>query len=916
MNRLKSTFQTIALIVIFSAFTSVAFAKTEVVKLVTEYHENPIGIDIEKPRLSWQLISEQENVMQTAYEIRAANSTSNLSKKSKQVWATGKVTSGKSVNMVYEGAVLKSMERVYWQVRVWDNNSKASSWSEPAFWEMGILETESWTASWITLPNEKEYYGSSRPVQYYRNEFAASKKIKSARIYATSLGLYELYLNGEKVGDQLFTPGWTSYNKRLQYQTYDVTSMIQKNNAIGAILGDGWYRGNIGFRGQHSYYGDKLALLFQLKIEYTDGSSETIISDKNWKVSNGPILESDIYNGELYDARLEMDGWKSTGFDTGSWKNVAEVNHPKNILVAPQGVPVKAIEEIAAIELITTPNGETVLDMGQNMVGWIRIKVKGNKGDTIITKFAEVLDKEGNFYTANLRSAKVTNTYILKGDGEEVYEPHFTFHGFRYVMIEGLSESPNLDDVTGVVIHSEMKPTGTFSCSNPLINQLQHNIQWGQKGNFLDVPTDCPQRDERLGWTGDAQAFSMTAAYNFDVSAFYTKWMKDFVADQLPDGKVQHVIPDVLNGGGGATGWADAVAIIPWTVYRIYGDKRILEENYSTITNWVKYMETRAGDDYLWTGDAHFGDWLAFASTRSDYTGATTEKDLIATAYYYYTTGLTAKIAAIIGKTADSEKYKIQAEKIKLAFIDEFVTPNGRLVSHTQTAYALALSFGLMPDDLVENAANYLAGDVKKFRHLTTGFLGTPLLCKALSDIGRDDLAFMLLNRKEYPSWLYPVTQGATTIWERWDGQKPDGSFQSVGMNSFNHYAYGAIGEWLYSYVAGINIDIENPGYKHILLSPHFGGGLNDIDATFMSIYGEIASAWKIDKNGWMVYLVEIPANTTATVTLPEAYLGSLEVNSESLTEELKTRATQNDNNLVVEIGSGKYEFKYPYEVR
>ena len=913
MKHLKSTFQTIALIILFSAFTSAAFAKTQVVKLVTEYHENPIGIDIEKPRLSWQIISDEESVLQSAYEIRVASSIKNLSKKTKQVWTTGKVESGESVNIVYDGTTLKSMQRVYWQVRVWDNNNKSSAWSEPAFWEMGILETESWIASWITLPNEKEYDGSSRPVQYYRNEFVAAKKIRSARIYATSLGLYELYLNGEKVGDQLFTPGWTSYNKRLQYQTYDVTSMLQKNNAIGAILGDGWYRGNIGFRGQHSYYGDKLALLFQLKIEYTDGTSETIISDKNWKVSNGPILESDIYNGELYDARLEMAGWKSTGFDTGSWKDVVEVNHPKNILVAPQGVPVKAIEEVAAIELITTPNGETVLDMGQNMVGWIRIKVKGNRGDTIVTKFAEVLDKEGNFYTANLRAAKATNTYIKKSDGVEIYEPHFTFHGFRFVMIEGLSEAPQLGDVTGIVIHSEMKPTGTFSCSDPLINQLQHNIQWGQKGNFLDVPTDCPQRDERLGWTGDAQAFSMTAAYNFDVSAFYTKWMKDFVADQLPDGKVQHVIPDVLNGAGGATGWADAVAIIPWTVYRIYGDKRILEENYTTITNWVKYMETRAGDNYLWMHDEHYGDWLAFASTRSDYPGATTEKDLIATAYYYYTTNLTAKIATVIGKQDDAAKYTKQAEKIKLAFVDEFVTPNGRLVSHTQTAYALALSFGLLPDDLVENAANYLAADVEKFKHLTTGFLGTPLLCKSLSDIGRDDLAFMLLNRKEYPSWLYPVTQGATTIWERWDGQRPDGSFQNVGMNSFNHYAYGAIGEWLYSYVAGINIDIENPGYKHILLSPNFGGDLNDISAEFLSMYGKIKSAWKIE-NGKFVYNVEIPANTTATVTLPDAEINGVMVNSAQMDDKIKSNTKQLDNDVILEIGSGKYSFSYSVE--
>lgn len=913
MKHLKFSIQTIALIFLFSAFSSVSFAKTQVTKLLTEYHVNPIGIDIKIPRLSWQIISDQENVTQTAYEIRIADSKKNLTKKSKQVWETGKVTSDKSVNVSYGGTAIKSMQRVYWQVRIWDNNNKASDWSEPAFWEMGILEPQLWKASWITLPNEKEYNGSSRPAQYYRNEFSTTKKIKSARVYVTSLGLYELFLNGKKVGDELFTPGWTSYNKRLQYQTYDVTTMLQKNNAIATIIGDGWYRGNIGFRGQHSYYGDKLALLLQLKINYTNGTSETIISDKNWKVSNGPILESDIYNGETYDARLEMKGWKSTGFDSSNWKTVSGLNHSKDKLIAPQGVPVKAIEEITPIKLLTTPKGEIVLDMGQNMVGWARVKVKGKKGDVVQVKFAEVLDKEGNFYTANLRSAKATDTYTLKGDEEEVFEPHFTFHGFRFVELVGFPTAPKLDDVTGVVIHSDMKPTGTFSCSEPLINQLQHNIQWGQKGNFLDVPTDCPQRDERLGWTGDAEVFSMTAAFNFDVSAFYTKWMRDVATDQLPNGKVPHVIPDVLNGDGGATGWADVVGIIPWTVYQTYGDKRILEQQYLSITAWVKYMETRAGEDYLWMGDAHFGDWLAFASTSSSYPGATTEKDLIATAYYYYTTGLTSKIAAIIGKPADAEKYKKLAKNIKLAFNDEFVTPNGRLVSHTQTAYALALSFGLLPNNLIDKAAKYLAGDVIKFKHLTTGFLGTPLLCKTLSAIGRDDLAFMLLTRKKYPSWLYPVTQGATTIWERWDGQKPDGTFQNVGMNSFNHYAYGAIGEWMYTHVAGISIDPQNPGYKHILLNPHPGGGLTNASADFLSMYGEIKSAWKIQNNEF-VYSIEVPANTTAKVTLPAAELENVKINSAPMNEGVKLSAKQMGNEVVFEVGSGKYKIAYPFK--
>ncbi len=899
-----------SMILLMSAISIYANAKTEVTKLVIEYHQNPIGLDVEKPRFSWQLLSEGQNVLQTAYEIRVADFPENLGKKRAQIWASGKIESDKSVNVEYGGPALESMQRAYWQVRVWDNSGKVSGWSEPAFWETGILKPELWTASWITLPDE-EKTKTSKPAHYYRNEFSANKKVSLARVYVTSLGLYELYLNGKKVGDQLFTPGWTSYNKRLQYQTYDVTSMLQQKNTIGAMVGDGWYRGNIGWQDQRDYYGSQLGLLVQLKIDFTDGTSETITTDSQWKATTGPILESDIYNGELYDARLEMDGWASTGFNDDNWKPVETIDKSKNHLIAPQGVPVKAMEEIKPVEMITTPKGEMVYDLGQNMVGWVRIKMKGQKGEKAVLKFAEVLDKEGNFYTDNLRAAKVTDTYIFKGDGEETYEPTFTFHGFRFLKLEGLEQAPDLDDITGVVIYSDMTPTGSFTCSDPLINQLQHNIRWGQMGNFLDVPTDCPQRDERMGWTGDAQVFAPTAAFNFDVAGFYTKWTKDLAADQLPDGKVPHVIPDVLKGGGGSTAWADAALIVPWTTYLVYADKRILEEQYPSMVAWVGFMQKQAGDDNLWTGGTHFGDWLAFASNRSDYTGATTEKDLIATAYYKYSSGLLAEIAKILGKDADAEKYAALSENVKKAFIREFVTPAGRLVSNTQTAYSLALAFDLLPEDLVSAAAKYLAEDVKKMGHLTTGFVGTPLLCKTLSAQGYEDLAFMLLTRKDYPSWLYPVMQGATTIWERWDGQKPDGTFQDVGMNSFNHYAYGAIGEWLYTYVAGIQIDSEAPGYKHFFLAPHPGGGLTNAEAVYKSIYGEIKSGWRTEGNQ-MIYTVKIPANTTATVTLPQALVESVLINSLPLKNDSDKKVKQNRDHVTVQLGSGEYEFSYP----
>jgi alpha-L-rhamnosidase len=907
MKYLSVPAKLLAVILLFITPEVIARPTAEVVKLICEYHTNPIGIDVMQPRLSWQISTAENNFLQTAYEIKVTDSPA----KGRLIWSTGKVNSDQSVDILYEGPALKSMQRVYWQVRIWDNKNKVTDWSPPAFWEMGILDTTLWKASWITLGSEKAMKGS-KPCQYLRKDFPIKKKIRSARVYVTSLGLYQLFLNGEKVSTDLFTPGWTSYNTRIQYQTYDVTSLLKPENTIGAILGDGWYRGNIGWGHDDGYYGNKVALLAQLQINYTDGTSELICSDQSWKTASGPIIASDIYNGETYDARKEMPGWSAPGFNSSQWENAAIIDHPKTVLIAPQGVPVKAIEEIKALKLITTPKKETVFDLGQNMVGWVRLKVRGNAGDTITLRFAEVLDKEGNFYTDNLRAAKATDVYVCKGSGTEVFEPHFTFHGFRYVKVEGISQ-PSPDQITGIVIHSNMEPAGTFSCSDSLINQLQHNIQWGQKGNFLDVPTDCPQRDERLGWTGDAQVFSPTAAFNFNVAPFYTKWLRDVAADQLPTGRLPHVIPDVLKGGGGSTAWADAAIIVPWNTYLAYGDKRLLEVQYPSMKAWVDYMTSRAGDDYLWTGDYHFGDWLAFATTHSDYPGATTEKDLIATAYYAFSSRLLAKIAGIIGNKEDAVKYAELSKNIRKAFDHEFVTPSGRLVSNTQTAYSLALAFNLLPADLIPKAAEYLAADVKKFGHLTTGFVGTPLLCKTLSAQGHDDLAFMLLNRKQYPSWLYPVTKGATTIWERWDGLKPDGSFQDPGMNSFNHYAYGAIGEWLYTYVAGFNIDPELPGYKHILLSPHPGGGLTNAGIEYLSLYGKIKSAWKFEGNEF-VYDVVVPANATATVTLPGTTTGKVIINSEPLDNSSISGLKQSGNTTSFSIGSGIYHISYPVD--
>jgi alpha-L-rhamnosidase len=869
--------------------------------LQAEYKENPVGIDARKPRLSWKIQSDARDVMQAAYQIKVARNPDDLTAERGLLWDSGRVKSEESVNRIYDGPGVESRQRYYWQVRVWDNSGKDSGWSAPVFWEMGLLQPSDWKASWIE-PGSTEDSPQLGPAPMLRAAFKLNGAVSRARAYVTARGLYEFHLNGHRVGDQVLTPGWTSYNKRIQYQTYDVTNLVKNGvNAAGALLGNGWFRGQI----SRNVYTGKIGFLMQINVTYSDGREETIITDQKWKSSTGPILMSDIYQGETYDARLEKTDWAMPGFDDSQWAAVTISSDQKANLVAPAGPPVRRTEEIKPIKILKTPGGDTVVDMGQNMVGWLRLKVEGPAGTTVTLRHAEVLDKEGNFYTENLRKAKQTIQYTLKGGGIETFEPHFTFQGFRYVAVDGYPGTLTLDSLTGVVVHSDMAKSGEFETSVPLINQLQHNIVWGQNGNFVDVPTDCPQRDERLGWTGDAQVFARTAAFNRDVAGFFTKWLKDLAADQLENGSVPHVIPDILSRPGrpsaGSAAWADSAVIIPWTMYLVYGDKQFLEDQYPSMTKWVEYMRQRAGDDYIWDGDDHFGDWLAFATTRSDYPGATTGKDYIATCFFAHSTDLLARVARILGRQDDAVRYENLLSKIKEAYRREFVTDNGRVAENTQTAYVLALEFDLLPENLRPVAAKRLAADVRERKHLTTGFVGTPYLCHVLTRYGYLDEAYLLLTRQDYPSWLYPVKQGATTIWERWDGQKPDGSFQDKGMNSFNHYAYGAIGDWMYRVMAGIEIDSATPGYKHILIQPQPGGG-------FETMYGKLSSAWSL-KDGKFALAVQIPANTRATIRLPRA-------KSSDVTESGKplVQGRQDGDAVSVEVGSGSYQFEYPMQ--
>jgi alpha-L-rhamnosidase len=544
-------------------------------------------------------------------------------------------------------------------------------------------------------------------------------------------------------------------------------------------------------------------------------------------------------------------------------------------------------------------------------VGWVQIKVKGNAGDKITISHAEVLDKLGNFYTDNLRAAKARDIYVLAGDKEEVLEPHFTFHGFQYIKVEGFPGELHEDDFTAFALYSDMKKTGTFSSSDPLVNQLQHNIEWGQKGNFLDVPTDCPQRDERLGWTGDAQVFSRTATFNMGVNNFFSKWLKDLAADQLPNGIVPFVIPDVLKAPVGSTGWADASTIIPWNIYLAYGDKRVLEQQYSSMKAWVEYMHSQSKND-LWNMGFHFGDWLFYRpDDDNDGRAAVTDKYLIAQCFYARSTQLVIDAAKVLNKSEDVQTYTNLLDKIKSAFVREYMTGNGRLVSGTQTAYVLALQFDMLPENLREQAAARLAENVKSYdNHLTTGFLGTPYLCHVLTRFGYNDVSYKLLLQPTYPSWLYPVKMGATTIWERWDGRKPDSSFQTPGMNSFNHYSYGAIGDWMYRVMVGIDTYQDEPGYKHIRIMPHPGGGFTQASANLETHYGKLSAAWNMENEKFSMD-VEIPANTHATVFIPSSGASRITEQGKPVSSGEGITIAGNENGFTAfNLGSGKYHFE------
>ena len=828
----------------------------------TEYRENPIGLTEKAPRFSWKIESDEKDTVQTSYEIKVTDENGKL------VWDSGKKVSDQSVLILYEGEALADETFYTVEVTVADNHGNVES-MEGSF-ETGIFDNMVFKAKMITsdFPEEE----TACPV--FGKTFAIDKKVKKARLYATAHGVYEVTLNGQTVGDYRMAPGWTSYHNRLQYQIYDVTEQLVEENKIAITVGNGWYKGILGFYCQPNQYGTQAGAFAELHVEYEDGSKEVIATDETWAVKTGEIRYSEIYMGETIDTDApEIKEGK-----------VVVKEFDKAVLTAQENEPVRITEKIVGKELIVTPKGEKLVDFGQIVTGVVEVHAKGEKGQKIVIRHAEVLDKDGNFYPETLRQAKSIDTFICNGE-EQIFRPHFTFHGFRYISVDGMEEF-TADQFFACVTHSDIEKTGDFHCSNKKVNQLQSNITWSQRDNFLDIPTDCPQRDERLGWTGDAQVFSWTAAFNRNTALFYKKWMRDVAAESSLEKGVPHVVPDILDSYS-SSAWSDVAVIVPWVVYQIYGDKGILEENWKCMHEWVDYIKNNCGENGLWQSGFQYGDWLALDKEESaDRTGAT-DKYMIANAYYLYVTELVKKTAEVLGKDEEAKKYAELYETTLDAFRREYYTETGRIVSETQTGAIISLYFNLAREKDRKRILNTLLTNIGNHKnHLATGFVGTPYICHTLSENGAHEMAATLFMKEDYPSWLYAVNMGATTIWERWNSIKPDGTFDESGMNSLNHYAYGSVGDWMYRKVAGLS-QLE-PGYKRFQVKPMFVKGIEEWGTEFESVYGKIVANTSC-KAGKIHVHVEVPANTTAVIVLPEK-------------EE------------VHEVGSGVYDYEYDTE--
>ena len=847
---------------------------------------DPVGFELKHPTVSY-VISGAKGTRQAFARILVSET---------EDFSDPVYDSGERTDIVSTGfelpLTLKPMTRYFWKVQAEDDLGDRAE-SAAAFFETG--KDDAWTAKWITPALDKEV----QAVVYKQIE--VSGKVRKARAYMTGLGVYEFYLNGEKQGNECLLPGFCDYNTWIQVQTFEL-ELREGKNLIEMVLGDGWYKGWYGLNKTSENYGDRLAAIAEIRIWYEDGREEVITTDPSWKAKKSKVVYSGIYPGEIFDASLD----DSEEFD------VREIDLGTERLSQRLSPSITIHEHIRPIELIHTPAGETVLDMGQNMVGWLSFKTSAPAGTKLFFQFGEILQK-GNFYNDNLRTAKAEFTYIADGEKDVWVRQHFTFYGYRFVKVVGWDGDPDLNDFEGLVIHSEMEELGSIETSDPLVNQLVHNAKWGQKGNFLDVPTDCPQRDERYGWTGDAQIFSGTACYTMDTYAFYTKYGKDVYAEQLKyGGSVPDVVPVANYEKCGSTAWGEAATIIPWNVYLHFGDKGILIRQYDSMKAWVDYMHGQdeiSGGHRLWTNGYHYADWLALDGNYKGGVYGATDPHLIASGYYYYSTLLTAKAAGVIGKTEDEAYYRKLSEEIREAFIQEYFTPNGKLAVDTMTAYVVVLYFGLVPENAYEKVCTGLLRKLKRNRyHLETGFVGTPYLCRMLSENGMNELAYHLLLEKGYPGWLYEVLMGATTVWERWNSVEPDGKISGTEMNSLNHYSYGSIVEWMYRNMLGINPVEEAPGFKKFILSPTPNYQIGAAAGKLRSAAGDIESSWKLE-DGELFFRFVVPFDTQARIVLPDADLIAVAAQAEKY--EGISEMSQEDEEVVLIAEAGVYEFHY-----
>ncbi len=1059
MIRRKLGSMVIAIIILVSV------ASARPVRLRCEYLENPLGLDVAAPHLSWQSDSGQRNWKQIRYEIFVASSEESLRADKADIWDSGKVDSSDSVGIVYRGPALESRKRYYWKVRVWDAGGQTSEPAAGAWWETGLLHAGDWKAKWIrwknpddeadrrgirwiwvpgqdalsvvpntvarfrvtvklsekakeavlllatrgdfvakvnghevdaksrwttferrdisdqlvlgensievtvTAPAPPEYgpkaeakttmaalaalvkitrsNGSTlrlptdghwkaslektsswqsahvvadltdkrlgdpgelpQPAAYLRRTLALAKSVQRARLYVTALGSYRVFLNGQRVGDDVLTPDFTDYRKRVLYQAYDVTGLlVNGNNVIGALLGDGWYGSGLTWVGMH-FFSPPDRFVAQLEIDYADGSHDTVVTDESWKAAESPIVRSDIYGGEVYDARREQTGWDKPGFDDSKWKPAVVADAPAIIVSSQITAPARVIATVDPKGVTPLANGTYIFDMGQNMVGWVTLRVKGAAGSRVRLRFAEILNPDGTIYTANLRNADATDVYTLRGGEEETFAPHFTFHGFRYVEVTGYPGMPGLKAIEGNVVSSVSgNPAAKLTTSSALVNQMWSIGLWGQRGNFLSIPTDCPQRDERLGWMGDAGVFWRTGSYNFDVAAFSQKFIQDIVDAQSRQGAFRNVSPNTLPSSAdepdelsqesdkiGAPGWGDAGVIVPWTTWVQYGDKAAIDENWEAMQRWMEFIASR-NPDFLRTKGVgpNFADWLA--------PDENTNKDLLATAYWALIANMMSEMAHAIGKDADAKRYDELVQNIRVAFQTAYIKGDGTVGTGTQTSYVVALYTKMAPAALEPLLVEKLVKDIQERNwHLSTGFLGTPFLLFTLADHGRSDVAYRLLLNDTYPSWGYMLSKGATTWWERWNGDTGD-----PAMNSYNHYAFGSVIAWVYRYAAGIDTTPDSPGFKEIVIHPHLDARMTSARAEYESVYGTIISDWKGTPAGPFSLRVTIPANTSAKVFLPAT-------GASHLTEDGNpVEAQQIDGSYVVRVGSGSYSFE------